>query len=67
MTAPVFCLRSHAGLVREIAVMKKLDHPNVVKLHEVIDPPGSSDLMLIMEYCEGGTVMETKGQSGFKR
>lgn len=26
---------------QEIAIMKKMDHPHVVKLHEVIDPPGS--------------------------
>lgn len=46
--------------MREIAVLKKLDHPNVVKLHEVIDPPGASYMMLVMEYLERGPVMETK-------
>jgi len=50
---------------REIAVLKKLDHPNVVKLYEVIDPPGASYMMLVMEYMERGPVMETKGQTGF--
>lgn len=54
-----------AGVMREIAVLKKLDHPNVVKLHEVIDPPGASYMMLVMEYMERGPVMETKGQGGF--
>lgn len=54
-----------AGVMREIAVLKKLDHPNVVKLHEVIDPPGASYMMLVMEYMERGPVMETKGQTGF--
>jgi len=53
------------GVMREIAVLKKLDHPNVVKLFEVIDPPGSQYMMLVMEYMEKGAVMETKGQSGF--
>lgn len=24
---------------REISVLKKLDHPNVIKLHELIDTP----------------------------
>jgi hypothetical protein len=27
------------GVLREIAIMKKLHHPNVVVLHEVIDVP----------------------------
>ncbi|GLI58969.1 hypothetical protein VaNZ11_000756 [Volvox africanus] len=53
-----------AAIMREIAVMKKVDHPHVVRLHEVIDPPGSSYLMMVMEYCEGGCVMETRAQTG---
>uniref|UniRef100_A0A061QYE0 Calcium/calmodulin-dependent protein kinase kinase n=1 Tax=Tetraselmis sp. GSL018 TaxID=582737 RepID=A0A061QYE0_9CHLO len=41
---------------REIAVMKKLSHPNVVQLIEVIDDPGESRMMLIMEYVDGGVL-----------
>ncbi|KAK9811849.1 hypothetical protein WJX72_011148 [[Myrmecia] bisecta] len=43
-------------MVREIAVMKKLDHPNIVKLHEVIDDPGTDSLLLVMEFVDGGTL-----------
>ena len=31
---------------REIAILKKLDHPNVVKLFEVLDDPHEDDLIL---------------------
>eukprot|EP00878_Enallax_costatus_P030765 GHUV01033553.1.p1 GENE.GHUV01033553.1~~GHUV01033553.1.p1 ORF type:complete len:398 (+),score=129.41 GHUV01033553.1:639-1832(+) len=50
---------------REIAILKKLDHPNVVKLYEVIDPPGSQYLMLVMEFLEKGPVLQTHDQTGF--
>jgi calcium/calmodulin-dependent protein kinase kinase 2 len=57
-------------LVRgEIAIMKKLNHENVVKLIEVLDDPkgdslymGTSYLMLhlmqVIEYCKHGPVMD---------
>ena len=32
--------------MREIAIMKKLNHPNVIKLHEVIDDPEEDKLYL---------------------
>ena len=31
---------------REIAIMKKLDHPNVVKLVEVVDDPDEDNLYM---------------------
>jgi serine/threonine protein kinase len=55
-------------LTREIAIMKKMDHPNVVKLREVIDPPGGQYLMLVMEYLERGPVLSTtRDRAGFTR
>ena len=40
---------------REIAILKKLDHPNVVKLFEVLDDPQEDDLILgrYHNYCMG--------------
>ena len=35
---------------REIAIMKKLDHPNVVKLVEVVDDPEEDNLYMGMNF-----------------
>jgi len=43
-------------VLQEVAIMKKLDHPNLVKLHEVIDDSESDQLFLVMEYAAQGTV-----------
>ncbi|CAJ1989254.1 calcium/calmodulin-dependent protein kinase [Leishmania donovani] len=47
---------SEDDLLREIAVMKFIDHPNVVKLKEVIEDVDSQKVYIIMEYCEKGPV-----------
>ena len=31
---------------REIAIMKKIDHPNIIRLFEVIDDPESDKIFL---------------------
>ena len=51
-------------VAREIAVMKKMDHPNVVSLHEVIDDPASDALFIVMEYVSRGAVMSTEKMEG---
>ncbi|GBP20799.1 hypothetical protein EVAR_14525_1 [Eumeta japonica] len=43
---------------REIAVLKKLDHPNVVKLVEVLDDPAEDQLYLVFQLLDGGPVLE---------
>ena len=42
----------------EIAVLKKLNHPNVVKLHEVIDDPNADKMYIVQEYCDAGSLMD---------
>jgi calcium/calmodulin-dependent protein kinase kinase 2 len=38
--------------------MKKLDHPNVVSLVEVLDDPSEDSLYMVMEMCKKGVVMK---------
>jgi [calcium/calmodulin-dependent protein kinase] kinase len=46
-------------LIREeIAIMKKLDHPNVVGLIEVLDDPSEDSLYMVLEMCKKGVVMK---------
>ena len=47
-----------AKVYREIALLKKLDHPNVVKLLEVLDDPDEDNLYLVFELVEKGEVLQ---------
>ncbi|KAI1932427.1 hypothetical protein LOZ65_000721 [Ophidiomyces ophidiicola] len=42
----------------EIAIMKKLHHPNLVSLYEVLDDPTEDSLYMVMEMCKKGVVMK---------
>jgi len=48
---------AYTALESEIAIMKKMDHPNVVRLYEVIDDPSDDKLFLVMDYIKKGAVM----------
>ncbi|XP_044296541.1 calcium/calmodulin-dependent protein kinase kinase 2 isoform X3 [Varanus komodoensis] len=43
---------------QEIAILKKLNHPNVVKLVEVLDDPSEDHLYMVFELVKKGPVME---------
>ncbi|KAH8737721.1 kinase-like domain-containing protein [Ilyonectria robusta] len=46
-------------LIREeVAVMKKLNHPNLVQLIEVLDDPEEDSLYMVLEMCKRGVVMK---------
>ncbi|OQE36246.1 hypothetical protein PENCOP_c012G02036 [Penicillium coprophilum] len=42
----------------EIAIMKKLNHNNLVSLIEVLDDPSEDSLYMVMEMCKKGVVMK---------
>ncbi|KAF4124131.1 protein-serine/threonine kinase [Geosmithia morbida] len=46
-------------LIREeVAIMKKLNHPNLVSLIEVLDNPEEDSLYMVLEMCKKGVVMK---------
>ncbi|CAK4697109.1 hypothetical protein AeNC1_000014 [Aphanomyces euteiches] len=45
---------------REIAIMKKLNHPNVLRLYEVMDDPHMNKLFLVLEYMQLGDLLSFK-------
>ena len=45
-------------VMREIAIMKTLRHPNVVQLHQIVDDQSEEDkLYLIIDFCEHGQLL----------
>ena len=49
-------LSDYEGLMREVNLMIKLDHPNIIKLYEVYETDKS--IYLIMELCTGGELFD---------
>lgn len=52
---------------REIALMKKLSHPNIVHLMEVIDSPVSDMLYMVLEYMPLGEILTYQNDGTFRR
>ncbi|CDW87678.1 protein kinase domain containing protein [Stylonychia lemnae] len=42
----------------EMAILKKLDHPNIVRLYEIIDDPKHDKLYLITDLIKNGTLQK---------
>lgn len=41
---------------KEVAILKKAQHPNVVRMLEVIDDPNEEKVYIVLEYCALGAV-----------
>lgn len=41
---------------REIKILKRIRHPNLIQMYEVIDTP--RHIYLVMEYCNGGELFD---------
>jgi serine/threonine protein kinase len=52
---------------REIALMKKLSHPNLVNMYDVIDSPESDMLYMVLEYMPGGEILTYQNDGTFRR
>ena len=46
-------------IAKEIAVMKKLQHKNIVKLSEVINDKNDNNIYLVMEYLQKGAILSS--------
>ncbi|KAK1312050.1 CBL-interacting serine/threonine-protein kinase 11 [Acorus calamus] len=40
------------SLLSEIYILRKINHPNIIRLHDMIEAPGR--IYLVLEYCSGG-------------
>ena len=52
---------------REIALMKKLSHPNLVTMYDVIDSPESDMLYMVLEYMPLGEILTYQDDGTFRR
>jgi len=44
--------------LKEIAILKKCNHPNIIKLHEILYDNEKNKIYLILDDCPNGTLMK---------
>ena len=49
-------------MAKEVKVLKKLDHPNIIKLYEVFE--SEQNIHLLMEHLDGGELFERIKEKG---
>lgn len=49
-------IKNYDGFMNEVAALKTLDHPNIIKLFEVYED--KTCVYLVQEYCEGGELFD---------
>jgi len=54
-------------VLREVSIMKMLNHPNIVNLVEVIDDPNIDKFYMVLDYVEGKMVCDNGLEEGTAR
>jgi hypothetical protein len=70
ITMGLLNLANAESFQKEIAILKNLDHPNIVKLHEVIQDETRDEVYLVMDWVQKGAVMSKdywKNELGLRR
>lgn len=49
---------AYENVMREIEIMEFLDHPNVTRIHEVIDDEDDENLFIVMDCCNKGQIID---------
>ncbi len=49
---------AYSAVETEMAILKMLDHPNIVRLFETIDDPSNDKLYLVTEFVKNGNLEE---------
>ncbi len=49
-------IENTAKLKNEVEILQALDHPNAVKLYEIVED--KMHIHLVMEYCSGGEILQ---------
>ena len=49
-------LKNHDNFIKEIDILKSLDHPNIMKIYEFYEDP--KNYHLVTEYCSGGELFD---------
>ena len=55
--------RNELDLNREVDIQKNLNHPNIIKLFEIIDDNEDEKLHMVLEYCPFGEIMKFSEES----
>ena len=55
---------SFENAIKEIAILKKTNHPNIIKLYEILYSKDNKKIYLILEYCEHGDLIDYDDKTG---
>lgn len=53
----------YENVLREIRILQKLKHPNIIQLYEVINDEEDDYIYLVMEYLSGGSILSKQQSS----